>query len=94
MQIWIDAIPRNETKLLASNKKKEQALFELGKHTKTQMSNNPLALFHLERLMKDFPYTSFEAEALYLQYLSSETPAQKISINRYCLIVSLTQFTV
>ncbi len=80
MQIWIDAIPRNETKLLASNKKKEQALFELGKHAKTQMSNNALAFSHLERLMNEFPYTSFEAETLYLQYLSSESKTQK---NKY-----------
>ncbi len=77
MQLWIDAIPRNDTKMLASNKKKEQALFELGKHAKTQMSNNALALLHLERLMNEFPYTSLEAEALYLQYLSSETQTQK-----------------
>ncbi|MEN9386344.1 MAG: hypothetical protein RLZZ185_1085 [Bacteroidota bacterium] len=80
MQLWIDAIPRNDTKMLASNKKKEQALFELGKHAKTQMSNNALALLHLERLMNEFPYTSLEAEALYLQYLSSETQTQK---NKY-----------
>ena len=77
MQIWIDAIPKTDNKLIASNKKKEQALFELGKHSKTQMGMNTLAFVHLERLMNEFPYTSFEAEALYLQYLSSENRTQK-----------------
>ena len=77
MQIWIDAIPKTDKKLIASNKKKEQALFELGKHSKTQMGMNTLAFVHLERLMNEFPYTSFEAEALYLQYLSSENRTQK-----------------
>ena len=80
MQIWIDAIPQTDNKLIASNKKKEQALFELGKHSKTQMGMNTLAFVHLERLMNEFPYTSFEAEALYLQYLSSENRIQK---NKY-----------
>ena len=80
MQIWIDAIPKTDKKLIASNKKKEQALFELGKHSKTQMGMNTLAFVHLERLMNEFPYTSFEAEALYLQYLSSENRTQK---NKY-----------
>ena len=80
MQIWIDAIPKTDKKLIASNKKKEQALFELGKHSKTQMGMNTLAFVHLERLMNEFPYTSFEAEALYLQYLSSENRIQK---NKY-----------
>ncbi len=77
MQIWIDAIPQTDNKLIASNKKKEQALFELGKHSKMQMGMNTLAFVHLERLMNEFPYTSFEAEALYLQYLSSENRTQK-----------------
>ncbi len=77
LQIWLDAIPTTEVKMLASNKKKEQALFELGKHTKTQMGNNALATMHLERLMSEFPYTSYEAEALYLRYLSAENKELK-----------------
>lgn len=77
MQIWLDAIPTTEAKLLSSNKKKEQALFELGKYSKTQMSNHELSNQHLKRLLAEYPYTSHEAEALYLLHLSAENKEQK-----------------
>jgi tetratricopeptide (TPR) repeat protein len=77
MQIWLDAIPSTTAKLLNSNKKKEQALFELGKYSKTQMSNQELANIHLKRLLAEYPYTSYEAESLYLLYLSAENKEQK-----------------
>ncbi len=77
LQIWLDAIPMNEAKLNASNKIKEQALFELGKHAKTQMENNALATIHLNRLMAEFPYSTYEADALYLLYLASDEKGTK-----------------
>jgi outer membrane protein assembly factor BamD (BamD/ComL family) len=77
MQIWLDAIPTTEAKILISNKKKEQALFELGKYCKTQMGDNNLANMHLKRLLADFPYTAHEAEVRYLQYLSTPNSQEK-----------------
>ncbi|MEN9958039.1 MAG: hypothetical protein RLZZ474_283 [Bacteroidota bacterium] len=77
MDIWLNTIPTTEAKLLASNKTKEQALFELGKYCKTQMGENALAIQQLKRLLKEFPYSSFEAEALYLSYLSAENRQEK-----------------
>lgn len=77
MQIWLDAIPMTDAKLLSSNKKKEQALFDLGKYCKTQMGNNTLSNQHLNRLMAEYPYTTYEAEALYLLYLSAENKIRK-----------------
>jgi len=77
MQIWLDAIPLTDAKLLSSNKKKEQALFDLGKYCKTQMGNNTLANQHLKRLMAEYPYTSHEAEVLYLLYVCAENKQQK-----------------
>jgi outer membrane protein assembly factor BamD (BamD/ComL family) len=63
--------------MLISNKKKEQALFELGKYCKTQMGDNNLANMHLKRLLTDFPYTAHEAEVRYLQYLSAPNAQEK-----------------
>ena len=77
MQIWLDAIPTTEAKMLISNKKKEKALFELGKYCKTQMGDNNLANMHLKRLLADFPYTAHEAEVRYLQYLSAPNSQEK-----------------
>jgi tetratricopeptide (TPR) repeat protein len=76
---WLNSIPRTDVQLLASNKKKEQALFDIGKFCKTQMGNNALARQHLKRLLTEFPYSSFEAEALYLSYLCSENKQEKES---------------
>jgi outer membrane protein assembly factor BamD (BamD/ComL family) len=77
MDIWINSIPTTEAKLLTSNKIKEQAIFDLGKYCKTQMGENELAREQLKRLLKEFPYSSFEAEALYLSYLSAENKQAK-----------------
>ena len=77
MDIWLNNIPTTEAKLLASNKTKEQTLFELGKYCKTQMGENALARQQLKRLLNEFPYSSFEAEALYLLYLSAENRQEK-----------------
>ncbi|MEY2895344.1 MAG: hypothetical protein RIS42_1063 [Bacteroidota bacterium] len=77
MDIWINSIPTTEAKLLTSNKIKEQAIFDLGKYCKTQMGANELAREQLKRLLKEFPYSSFEAEALYLSYLSAENKQDK-----------------
>jgi tetratricopeptide (TPR) repeat protein len=80
MQIWLESIPTTDAKRLASNKIKEQALFDLGKYCKTQMENDALANLHLNRLLSEYPYTVFEAEALYLNYLSAENKVAKQSI--------------
>ncbi|MEK6547606.1 MAG: tetratricopeptide repeat protein [Bacteroidota bacterium] len=77
MEIWLNSIPTTEAKLLASNKIKEQALFDLGKYCKTQMGDHALARKHLNRLMTEFPYSTYEAEALYLSYLCAETKQDK-----------------
>jgi tetratricopeptide (TPR) repeat protein len=77
LQIWLDAIPMTDEKLLSSNKKKEQALFDLGKFCKTQMENNTLANQHLKRLITDYPYTTHEAEVWYLLYACAENKEQK-----------------
>lgn len=75
--IWLASLPTTDSKLLVSNKIKEQALFDLGKYAKTQMEDNALARVPLKRLLTEFPYTSYEAEALYLSYLSAENKQAK-----------------
>lgn len=75
--IWLASLPTTDSKLLISNKIKEQALFDLGKYCKTQMEDNALARVPLKRLLTEFPYTSYEAEALYLSYLSAENKQAK-----------------
>ena len=77
MEIWLNSIPTTEAKLLASNKIKEQALFDLGKYCKMQMGDPALARKHLNRLLTEFPYSTYEAEALYLSYLCAENKQDK-----------------
>jgi outer membrane protein assembly factor BamD (BamD/ComL family) len=74
LQIWLNAIPRTEKQQTEVHKKREKALFDLGKYAKIELMKNDLAEQTLTRLLIDYPFTSSEAEALYLLYLSSEKP--------------------
>jgi outer membrane protein assembly factor BamD (BamD/ComL family) len=51
-------------------------LFKLGKLARLELGENDLANTMLKRLLTDYPSTAFEAEALYIHYLSSEAGAK------------------
>lgn len=72
LQIWLNTIPRTEKQQTEINKKREKTLFDLGKYAKIELTKNDLAEQSLTQLLRDYPLTSSEAEALYLLYLSSE----------------------
>lgn len=72
LQIWLNTIPRTEKQQAEINLKREKALFDLGKYAKIELTKNDLAEQSLTQLLRDYPLTSSEAEALYLLYLSSE----------------------
>ena len=77
MQIWIERIPRTVIARQQSDLRLEKALFDLGKYCKFEIGNAPLTRTYLERLLKDFPMTSNEAEALYLLFSVSTDASEK-----------------
>ena len=74
LQIWLNTIPRTPNQQAEVHKKRERALFDLGKYAKIELTKNDLAEQSLTRLLRDYPMTSFEAETLYLLYLSTDKP--------------------
>ena len=71
LQMWIATIPRKPLQIINSNKKIEQFLFKLAKFTQLEMGINEVAQAKLLTLLDRFPSTEFEAESLYLLYLSN-----------------------
>ncbi len=74
MQIWLNSIPRTDKQQAETHKKREKSLFELGKYAKIELAKNDIAAQSLLQLLGDYPLTSYEAEALYLLYLSTGEP--------------------
>jgi len=73
LQKWLATIPREPIQITNSNKKIEQSLFKLAKFTQLEMGINEVAQGKLLTLLDRFPSTEFEAESLYLLYLSSSS---------------------
>lgn len=73
LQKWMATIPRAPLQITNSNKKIEQSLFKLAKFTQLEIGINELAQAKLLALLDRFPSTEFEAESLYLLYLSSSS---------------------
>ena len=67
---WLEQIPRSIQQITETQKKLEKSIFESGKFAKFELNDNDLAKEQLALLLKRFPQTSFEAEALYLLYIS------------------------
>jgi len=73
LQKWLATIPREPIQITNSNKKIEQSLFKQAKFTQLEMGINEVAQGKLLTLLDRFPSTEFEAESLYLLYLSSSS---------------------
>ena len=73
---WIKSIPTSPATKLKAAKTIEESLFKLGKLARLELGENDLANTLLTRLLTDYPSTAFEAEALYIRYLSSEGEAK------------------
>lgn len=71
LQKWLATLPREPIQITNSNKKIEQSLFKLAKFTKLEIGIDELAKANLLNLLNRFPSTEFEAESLYLLYLTS-----------------------
>jgi TolA-binding protein len=71
LQKWLATIPRTPLQITNSNKKIEQSLFKVAKFTQLEIGIRELAQAKLITLLDRFPSTEFEAESLYLLYLSS-----------------------
>ena len=71
LQKWLATLPREPLQITNSNKRIEQSLFKLAKFTKLEIGIDELAKANLLNLLNRFPSTEFEAESLYLLYLTS-----------------------
>ena len=69
---WIKAIPTSAADKAKATKIKEESLYKLGKLARLELAENELANASLKRLLTEFPSTGYEAEALYILYLSNE----------------------
>jgi tetratricopeptide (TPR) repeat protein len=69
---WLNAIPTSQASKLKANKIIEESLFKLGKLARFELGENTLVSTTLKRLLAEFPSTGFEAETLYLLYLSTD----------------------
>jgi TolA-binding protein len=73
LQKWLATLPREPLQITNSNKRIEQSLFKLAKFTKLEIEIDELAKANLLNLLNRFPNTEFEAESLYLLYLTSSS---------------------
>ena len=73
---WLKAIPTTPTAKLKVSKTVEESLFQLGKLARLELNENELATATLKRLLSEFPSTKYEAEALFILYLSSANGAK------------------
>jgi TolA-binding protein len=73
---WLKAIPSTPAAQLKAGKIIEESLFKLGKLARLELGENELANTTLKRLLAEYPSTAFEAEALYVLYLSNEGAAK------------------
>jgi tetratricopeptide (TPR) repeat protein len=69
---WLKAIPSTPAAKQKASKTIEESLFKLGKLARLELAENELANTTLTRLLTTYPFTGFEAEALYVLYLSNE----------------------
>lgn len=75
-------IPFSAETLVASNKKREDALFELGKIFKLSLNEPQKSIDTFLKLLNEYPNTSHEAEALYLLCLLHENNATQKELYR------------
>ena len=73
---WLKAIPSTPAAQLKARKIIEESLFKLGKLARLELGENELAHVTLKRLLTEYPSTTYEAEALYVLYLSNEGPTK------------------
>lgn len=73
---WLKAIPSTPAAQLKAGKIIEESLFKLGKLARLELGENELANTTLKRLLAEYPSTTYEAEALYVLYLSNEGPTK------------------
>jgi len=73
---WLKAIPTTPSAKLKVSKTVEESLFQLGKLARLELGENELSAANLKRLLSDYPSTKYEAETLFILYLSSSNGAK------------------
>ncbi|WP_353721464.1 tetratricopeptide repeat protein [Dyadobacter sp. 676] len=73
-------VPLTDTAFAASQKKKEEALYNLGKIYRFDLKESNRAIAAFERVLSEYPQTQYKDEIYYLLFLSNEeNSAQKES---------------
>ncbi|MFN4085690.1 MAG: tetratricopeptide repeat protein [Spirosomataceae bacterium] len=83
---WEKVIPRTLPQRLASQLKKENAYFQIGKIYKLQFNEPQNAQQIFKKMLEDFPNSIHEPEVLYFLALldgQAENPYQRLLIDRY-----------
>jgi tetratricopeptide (TPR) repeat protein len=65
-------VPLTDTLFAASQKKKEDALYNLGKIYRFDLKESPRAIAAFERVLSEYPKTQYKDEIYYLLFLSNE----------------------
>lgn len=77
------ALPKDKEDFVASDKKIEEALYELGKIYRFKLEEPENTVKYLELMMKKFPKSEFIPEALYLLHLTAQDLNSPIEASRY-----------
>jgi tetratricopeptide (TPR) repeat protein len=72
-------VPLTNEQLAESQKKKEEALYNLGKIYRFDLKESPRAIATFERVLSEYPKTQYKDEIYYLLYLSYEDNSQNKS---------------
>jgi tetratricopeptide (TPR) repeat protein len=75
-------VPTTPETLQQSHKRKEDALFELGKIYYLALAEPQKSRVTFDRLLKEYPQTSYREEIYYLSYLASEEGQRDVWKNR------------
>ncbi|MGD1841751.1 MAG: tetratricopeptide repeat protein [Thermonemataceae bacterium] len=82
-----EKIPRTQEQIAASNKRIEDAIYNLGKIYHFQLEEYVDALKTYEKLLTRFPQTQYEPEVLYLLYLASKEVNNQTKVEKYKQLV-------
>ena len=71
-------VPRSNVQILASKRKQEEALFQIGKIYSLKFNDNQKAKEYYQKLLNDHPRSMYEPEVLYFMTLDQPDPSNNI----------------
>jgi tetratricopeptide (TPR) repeat protein len=71
-------IPRSNVQILASKRKQEEALFQIGKIYAQKFGDNLKAKIYYQKLLNEHPRSIYESEVLYFMTLDQQDPVNNV----------------